>query len=226
MSALAVPKETDVQYLSYDESYSRNPAYFGPTPDSLLVDHFALIEKEEPLLDVGAGQGRNALYLAGLGYRVDALEPSAEGAAQISAAAAQTGLTIGVINQRFEDFRPPGHYGAALIFGLIPDLTHSQVTALLKRTGQWLAPGGLAFLTGFTTEDPSYASWSSLRQVGRTSFEDPDGRIRTFLEPGELLQLSQQFEAIVCNEGMGPEHRHGEGPIERHARFEAVLRRR
>ena len=226
MSALNLPEENHVQYLSYDDSYSRSPAYFGTAPDSLLVDHLGLIEKAEPLLDVGAGQGRNALYLARLGYRVDALEPSADGAAQISAAAVRTGLTIGVINQRFEDFKPSGRYGTALVFGLIPDLTRGQVTALLERAGQWLAPGGLAFLTGFTTEDPSFATWSSLRQVGRTSFEDLRGRIRTFLEPGELQQLSQQFEAIVCTEGMGPEHRHGDGPLERHARFEAVLRRR
>ena len=209
------------------ESYSRDPALFGTAPDSLLVDHLVLIEKEEPLLDVGAGQGRNALYLARLGYRVDTLEPSAAGAAQIAAAAARVGLTIGLINQRFEDFKPPGHsYGTALVLGLIPDLTRSQVAALLVRTGQWLAPGGLAFLTGFTTEDPSFAIWSSRRRVGRTSFEDPLGRIRTFLEPGEILRLSRQFEAVVCHEGLGPEHRHGDGPLERHARFEAVLRRR
>ena len=213
-------------YPSYDDSYSRSPAFFGTAPDSLLADHLALINKEEPLLDVGAGQGRNALYLARLGYRVDALEPSVDGAAQISAAAARTGLAIDVINQPFEDFRPSGRFGAVLVFGLIPDLTRGQVSALLKRTREWLAPGGLAFLTGFTTEDPSFATWSSLRQVGRNSFEDPGGRTRTFLEPGELLRLARQFEAIVCTEGMGPEHRHGEGPLERHARFEAVLRRR
>jgi SAM-dependent methyltransferase len=211
--------------MSYDESYSRSPAYFGTAPDSLLADHLALIAKGEPLLDVGAGQGRNALYLARLGYPVDALEPSAEGAAQISAAAAQTGLTIGVINQRFEDFRPSVHYGAVLVFGLIPDLTRGQITELLKCAGDWLAPGGLAFLTGFTTEDPSFAIWSALRQVGSDSFEDPRGRIRTFLEPGELVQLSPQFEAVACNEAMGSEHRHGGGPLERHARFDRVLRR-
>lgn len=215
-----------MRYLSYDGSYSRSPAYFGTAPDSLLVDHLALIDKEARLLDVGAGQGRHALYLARAGYRVDALEPSAAGVAQISAAAAQSGLMIGVINRRFEDYSLPGRYSAVLVFGLIPDLTRGQVAALLKRTGQWLAPGGLAFLTGFTTDDPAFAIWSSFRQIGRSSFEDPRGRIRTFLEPGELPQLSRQFEAIVCNEGMGPEHRHGEGPPERHARFEAVLRRR
>jgi tellurite methyltransferase len=215
-----------VQSLGYDESYSRSPAFFGAAPDSLLADHLVLIENGEPLLDVGAGQGRNALYIARLGYRVDALEPSADGAAQISAAAAVTGLTIGVINQRFEDFRAPGLYGAVLVFGLIPDLARGQVTALLKRAGEWLAPGSLAFLTGFTTDDPSFATWSSFRRVGKNSFEDQRGRIRTFLEPGELVQLSAQFEAVVCNEVMGPEHRHGEGPPERHARFEAVLRRR
>jgi 2-polyprenyl-3-methyl-5-hydroxy-6-metoxy-1,4-benzoquinol methylase len=212
--------------LSYDQSYSRSPAFFGAAPDSLLADHLGLISSEKPLLDVGAGQGRNALYLARLGYRVDALEPSNAGAAQISAAAAQTGLAIDVINQRFEDFRRPARYGAVLVFGLIPDLTRGQVTALLERAAEWLASGGLAFLTGFTTEDPSFATWSSFRRAGRNSFEDPLGRIRTFLEPGELSRLSQQFEAIVSNEAMGPEHRHGEGLPERHARFEAVLRRR
>jgi SAM-dependent methyltransferase len=213
--------------MDYEENYAREPDFFGTEPDELLVEHRSLIERDLPVLDVGAGQGRNALYLARLGFAVDALEPSAAGAQQIAKAARVAGVPVRVLQQGFEAFRPPAHsYGAVLVFGLIPDLTREQVRTLLDGAQGWTAPGGLLFLTGFTTEDPSLAYWREQSPVGVASFVDGGGRIRTFLEPGEVLRLTPGFTPVFHREGLGLEHRHGDGPPERHGRFEAVLRLR
>jgi 2-polyprenyl-3-methyl-5-hydroxy-6-metoxy-1,4-benzoquinol methylase len=213
--------------MSYDESYARVPEFFGAEPDELLVEHGALIGIDLPVLDVGAGQGRNALYVARLGHAVDALQPSATGARQIAETARATGLPVRVLQQGFEDFLHPAHaYGAVLAFGVIPDLTREQVGTFLDRARGWTARGGLLFLTGFTTEDPSLAHWREQNQVGAVSFVDGTGRIRTFLEPGEVLRLTRGFTPVFHREGLGPEHRHGDGPPERHGRFEVVLRLR
>ena len=45
------------------------------------------------------------------------------------------------------------------------------------------------------------------------------------IEPGELVQLFPGFSVLHSWEGLGPEHRHGDGPVERHGRAEAILRR-
>ena len=52
-----------------------------------------------------------------------------------------------------------------------------------------------------------------------------NGSLGTFLEPGEIVDLFRFLEVVDHQEFLGPEHRHGDGPPERHGRAEAVLRR-
>lgn len=199
--------------MGYDDSYARAPGVFGADPDEVLVRFADQIDTALPVLDVGAGQGRHALYLARLGRTVHALEPSAVGARQLTDAAARAGGAVTVFPTGFDGFlAAPEAYGAVLVFGLVPDLTRDQLGELARRLERWTARGGLVFLTGFTTDDPAFPDW-------------PPERTRTFLAPGEVLRLLRGFEAVHHWEGLGPVHRHGDGPPERHGRFEAVLRR-
>jgi SAM-dependent methyltransferase len=209
----------------YDETYAAAAAVFGAEPDGLLAHHLGLLVRDLPVLDVGAGQGRNALFLARRGFAVDALEPSAVGAAQIAARAVADGLPVRVISGGFEDVPVEANYGTVLVMGLVPDLPEDQIPVLLERARGWLVPNGLLFVTGFTTEDPSFETWRRRRQVAATSFADEAGRVRTFLAPGAILTLATGFEPVVHQDALGPWHRHGDSPPERHARFEAVLRR-
>ena len=61
--------------------------------------------------------------------------------------------------------------------------------------------------------------------MGKGSYADDAGRVRTFLEPGELVELLPGFSVEHYWEGLGPEHRHGEGAPERHGKVEAVFRK-
>ena len=62
--------------VGYDEAYRKTEDYFGPGATSVLRKHYHLIGKDRPVLDIGAGQGRNTLFLARKGFAVDALDPS------------------------------------------------------------------------------------------------------------------------------------------------------
>ena len=110
-------------------------------------------------------------------------------------------------------------------FGLIPVLTRPQIGELVGSVDTHLGAGGHLWITAFGTWDPDYqlraAEWVA---EGRNSFRSPDDRLRTYLEPGELVALFPSFETIHAWEGLGPEHRHGDGPLERHGMAEAVLR--
>jgi SAM-dependent methyltransferase len=69
--------------VNYDEFYKSNPNYFGkPFPE--LIDYFSRQTKKGKLLDVGCGQGRNAIPLAKMGYEVLAIDTSSAGIAQIN----------------------------------------------------------------------------------------------------------------------------------------------
>jgi hypothetical protein len=81
-------------------------------------------------------------------------------------------------------------------------------------------------MTAFTIEDPAFETCSQTwREIGKNSFADKEGAIRTFLERGEATSLFPGFESVHHWEGLGPEHNHGDGPIHRHGVVEFVSRK-
>ncbi len=148
--------------MKYDDSYTQSSALFGSDPEPMLVRHWRGLDRVRPVLDLGAGQGRHALWLARQGIRVE----------------------------------------------------------------RWTAPGSLLFITAFSSEDDSCERLSqTLEQLGPRSFVTADGEPRTYLEPDQILTLFPDCTPVHHWEGLGPEHRHGDGDPERHHMIEAVLRR-
>jgi tellurite methyltransferase len=211
----------------WDHEYTTTPNLFGSNPVPILVRHLDLLNGNLPILDVGCGQGRNTLYLARHGHTVRALDPSMEALRQTRSAADAEGLTIqsqcGVL---VEIVRPANGFSAILAFGLIPILTRAEIHETVALIEDLIAPGGHTIITAFTTSDPKFGTHArEWFEVGRNSFQSPEGDIRTYLEPGELVGLFPEWQVVDHWEGFGSEHRHGDGPTERHGLAEAVLRR-
>lgn len=213
--------------MDFDDLYGGKKDYFGSEPEALLLKHQGLLSRDLAILDVGAGQGRNALFLARMGLRVDAIDPSRVGMEAVSAAASSDNLPMRTYTCGFETFSPEVEsYGAVLLFGMLQILSRKSIDVLLQRVNAWVAADGLVFVTCFTTVDPlieKYArEWS---EIGPGSYADGRGSTRTFLRPGELTTLFPGYKVVDLWGGMGPEHRHDDGPVSRHAMSEAVLRR-
>ena len=210
--------------MDYDEAYRGTAGFFGTEPEEILKAHIGALDRAGRVLDVGAGQGRNSLFLARKGVSVDAVDPSAVAVEILSSAAKRENLPLRAHRCGFEDFDPQIPYGAVLLFGLIPELPRDSIRLLLQKVDKWTVAGSLAFATAFTTDDPAFAGHSVEWQIlGENSFTDGTGTIRTYLRPGEMLGLFHRWKALCYWEGLGPTHRHGDGPAERHAKVEAVF---
>lgn len=204
----------------WDTNYRETQNVFGADPAPILVRHADLLEDGLPILDVGCGQGRNSFFLARLGHEVHALDPSTVAVEQTAAVAEGEGLQITTQVGVIEDVhRPENGFGAILVFGLIPILTRAQIDAMVASIGSLIAPGGLLFITAFTTEDPKFETHGGPRKPS-----EYDHGSRTYLEPDELRSLLPGWQIVDYWEGLGPEHRHGDGPMERHGLAEAVFR--
>jgi SAM-dependent methyltransferase len=211
----------------FDNLYRDVEDYFGLEPDDLLLRFHRELDRTGRVLDIGAGQGRNSLFLARRRCAVDALEPSIVAVNQMRERVSGHELPLRIIHGGFEAFSPDvEYYAAILVLGLIQELPRESIEALMAKINAWTRPGSVALATAFTVDDPGFGETSrEWRSIGRNSFANDAGFVRTFLESGEMRDLFAGWEALHYWEGLGPEHVHGGDPPHRHGRVEALFRR-
>ena len=211
--------------MDYDDKYLKAGSFFGTKPESILTRFFDRLGEKSLVLDVGAGQGRNSIFLATKLLSVHALEPSKVAANALRRIAAESKLDITVFSENLEIFkRPQMAYEGIMVFGLIPDLTWTSINTLLEKIDDWSKPGTIVWLTGFTTLDPRFQFYrKNWKEVSPNSFSSPNGRIRTYLETDQILTLFPKHTVLHHWEGLGPLHSHGDGELEQHGMFEVVL---
>ncbi len=213
--------------MGYDEAYRKTRDYFGQEPTPVLKKYYHLIAKTQPVLDVGVGQGRNALFLARNGFTVDAIDTSRVAIDTVSAIVAKEKVPIRNFQCGFDSFIPSvDYYSGILLLGLFQDISRNSMDILIQKIRSWIRRGSLIFVTAFTTQDPSFSlrlkQWKS---IGKNSFVDENGHTATYLEPGEILELFSGYRMTHHWEGPGRKHRHGDGPLERHGLVEGVFQR-
>lgn len=128
----------------FDEAYDDERAVFGE-PYPALLELFERIPCGR-VLDLGCGQGRNAVALAAMGHTVTALDSSRVGVAQAVAAGHDRGLVItGVV----ADIRalpvgvPVDHVVIDMVLhGLTPEEAHGAVESLTTT----VRPGGTTYV--------------------------------------------------------------------------------
>ncbi len=211
----------------YDQVYSQDPAHFGTGPTPLLERFVERIPAGGRVLDIGVGQGRNALVLARSGFQVTGIDTSEVAIRTVTQVAAREKLPVTLWHGNFLDYRPAEPFAAILCFGLLQTLSRRDGASLMYRLLEWTRPAAWAFLTAWHVDDPAYdqvrsQAGSTWETVGCHSFRDRDGRYRTYLARGEILDLMAGWRVIHLWEGLGPEHRHGDGPSEQHGVIEVV----
>jgi len=212
---------------TFDSAYIKNKNYFGDEADDLLKSYYELLDKGDKILDIGIGQGRNALFLLKKGYAVDGIDPSIVGIEALKKLAYKDKLNLGLYNTNFNNFDAiEKHYSGIIIFGLIQILSEKEIKELVKKTKLWLKDKGLLYIKGFTRKDESFKPNSSKwNKISELSYQDDKNNFRTFLDIEDVMKYFKHFEIIYKWEGLGEKHRHNEGPSEQHHCFELILQK-
>jgi len=213
--------------LSYNKSYSKTNNVFGSNPEKILIDYVDKIDKSKPVLDIGAGQGRNTFYLAVRGFRIDAIDPSSVAVETINKFTEEKNYSTNAEQCNYQNFNTTKIYSAILVFGLIQILDWPSIHLLVNKIESWTNPGSIVFITAWSTKDSSFQKYSKeWSNLGKNSFTNGNGEFRTFFAENEILELVKGNTVLHHWEGLGKKHRHGDGPIEQHAWIELVFQRK
>jgi SAM-dependent methyltransferase len=132
----------------WNERYGKTEYAYGTKPNDFLVSVVSRIPQGK-ILCLGEGEGRNAVYLASLGYSVVAVDQSEVGLAKAQKLAAQQQVTIKTVVADLAEFviEPKAWQGVVSIFCHLPSALWEQVHT---RAITGLTPGGMLVLEAYT----------------------------------------------------------------------------
>jgi len=135
----------------WNARYSDSDLVYGEAPNEFLVAMAPRLPVSGAAVDIGAGEGRNALFLASLGLDVLAVDQSDVGLRKASTLAQQRGLKLRTRAADLSDFTcPPG--SLSLVSSIFVHLPRALRETVHARVLDWLRPGGMLVLEAYSTE--------------------------------------------------------------------------
>lgn len=165
----------------WDEKYSRPTFVFGKSPAQFLAENYQYIPFEGTVMDMGMGEGRNAVFLAQKGYKVTGIDISSVAVKKAYLLAQEFGVKIKGVVASLQDYKiAPGSFDAIVCFYYVD-------RSLVEKIKSWLKPGGILIYEAYTTREKS--------KKKRDSTSDGD-----YLKEQELLRLFSGMRVLKYEE--------------------------
>lgn len=144
LSGVKVSQDTKTQW---DQQYSRPTFIFGKSPAEFLAENYQYIPFEGTVLDMGMGEGRNAVFLAQKGYKVTGVDLSSVAVKKSYLLAQEFGVKIKGVVASLKDYKiTPGTFDAIICFYWVD-------RSMVEKIKTWLKPGGVLIYEAFTTRE-------------------------------------------------------------------------
>jgi SAM-dependent methyltransferase len=128
----------------WDKRYNKRTYVYGKSPAKFLAENFDYLEPESTILDMGMGEGRNAVFLAGKGHIVTGIDISSVAVKKAKLLAKEFGVRIKTIVGTLTKYPiKPNSYDAIICFYYVD-------RELNKKILSWLKPGGILIYEAHT----------------------------------------------------------------------------
>lgn len=192
----------------WDEFYANRAKpvpFFGPEPDESLVTWVddGTIPRGKAV-DLGCGNGRNAVFLAGAGFSVEGVDYSRTAIEWATQRAREANAKVSLHNVSvFEAPLPPASYDLAYDSGCFHHMPPHRRSDYIARVAAAVKPGGWFGMTCFRPEGGSGMSDDEVYERGTLGggLGYTDARLRELWSgPFEIASLRQMRD---CPEGSG-----------------------
>ena len=134
------------EQTAWDERYSGPDLVWGAGPNRFVTEEVTALPAGRAV-DLGTGEGRNAIWLAERGWQVTAVDFSAAGLARAARLAAERGVSVDWVQADLLDYQPaPGRFDLVLIaYVHLPAVGLARV---FRAAAAAVAPGGTLLVIG------------------------------------------------------------------------------
>ena len=167
---------------TWDQRYSQRRYVYGKEPAKFLAENYDYLPAESKVLDMGMGEGRNAVFLAQKGHFVTGIDISSVAIKKSRSLAKEFGVKIKTIVGTLTKYKLPEESFDAIICFYYVD------RSLNEKIQKWLKPGGVLIYEAHTTKE----------------FEKGNQKTATkynyYLKPQELLGMFPKMKILKFEE--------------------------
>ena len=141
----------------WEESYKRPgklDTFRGGKPSNDVIAAASMLKKGSTALDLGCGEGRNAIYLASIGFDTSAIDISKPGIDKLNAAASEMGLNIKSSIYDMREYKLKRSYDLIVSHGCLHLVERKEWQKVINNIKNNTAPGGLNVICVFTDKLP------------------------------------------------------------------------
>jgi tellurite methyltransferase len=189
----------------YDERYASRDFYWGKQPSQMCDRVIEIVQPSlnyrPKLLDLGCGEGRNAVYFAQSGFDVIGVDLSLPGLEKMQMYAREVGVQVEAVQADIADFQLQDSYDVIFSTGTLHYLPVAARTGLFQYYKEHTAQNGINALNVF------------VHKPFIPKAPDADGAANPF-QSGELLGYYWDWEILYSTEEIfdcmssGIPHRH------------------
>ncbi len=141
----------DRRITIYEDAYKTQKYYWGTVPNSACYQVLQLMPptKHLKVLDVGCGEGKDAVFFARNGYDVTAFDVSDAGIEKTRKLAEQAGVRVNVFKADILDYRLDTHYDIIFSSGVLHYIKPEYRKDIFENYKQFTNENGLHVLNVF-----------------------------------------------------------------------------
>jgi SAM-dependent methyltransferase len=163
----------------WDKRYSKRSYIYGKAPAKFLADNYDYLEPESKILDMGMGEGRNAVFLAQKGHHVTGIDISSVAVKKARFLAKEFGVKIKTVVGTLTKYKiPDASFDAIICFYYVD-------RELNEKIQKWLKPGGLLIYEAYTLKE---------------YLKHKNGKINYFLKEKELISMFPKMDILKYEE--------------------------
>jgi len=185
---------------------------WGLKPDRALLDYAGLVPKGV-VLDLGVGEGRNALFFAKMDYKVEGVDVSPTAVDRCLQRAGAHNLSVKAeVGDLREVSIEQGKYSLVIAAWVLNFFSKSEVEKIVDKMKRGLKKDGFVFVGAFSPYDPGYKrAKENLEEVeDNTFYSAKRGSFIHYFTRGEVDSLFSGLKTIHCVEGLGLDLDHDE----------------
>nr|TXF81835.1 class I SAM-dependent methyltransferase [Alkalicoccus halolimnae] len=203
---------TQMKHEVWEKEYRSVDNLWGFTPNSMLLNYTAFVSKKGKVLDVGIGEGRNALYFAQQGYEVEGLDISKTAISRCQELSEEYNLNIKAEAADIREYDvQKDEYSLIILSNVLNFFSEKDRNEIMTKLKKGLKEDGLIYINVFDNEEPSIKKAKErCKQVADFTYYDEENNMyHHYFTQGEMQDLVEDYTTISLVRSKFLDNTHG-----------------